>query len=396
MKLSRMVIWALVGAAFVWVLLMWFVPGSHQDGLFFCSAREYQFCDFFCPRSVLAMVRPYAEAGMSSAIGNVQRADQCYPALAVFLSGLFPETVMGAIACQALGSVVYFLGVWLYLGKYGVARPLLMASLLVSAPYLFAAEVGNQILYAAGASFVFLSWYDSNRRSCRVLAVFALAVAAVLKIAPAILGLAWLCSPQKRDWRGAFLSAGVFILLLVVPFAFWGGIDGCAAWFENARANAQVYATRNELGLYGLIAELTHVVGYNGEVMPLIHGPLRLLSSLLAVVLLVSAFLRESDEFLRLCRLTLGMLFLPPTMMCYTVLYAVPLFIVGTCRSEGPYARSFALCWLTSCLSLRVPLLLGSANVCFAAAAILDLSCLLLHRSVRAICADRIPLVHKT
>lgn len=379
-KLTRMVVWTLVGAACAWALLMCFVPESHQDGLFLASAREFHFCDFFFPRSVLSMVRPYAETGMSPSLGCVARADQCYPALAVFLAGLFSENLTGALVCQAVGSLVYFGGVWLLLRKFDAAHPAALLSLCVSAPYLFAAEVGNQILYAAGASFVFLAWHDSDRRGCRALAAGALAFAAVLKITPALLGLVYLCSPRRRDWRGAVLAGFLFVILLVVPFAFLGGADAFLSWMENARANSQIYAMRNTFGPFGLVAELTRVVGYNGEVMPLVHGPLRLLSSLFACVLLVGAFVRDTDEFSRVCLLALGMLFLPPTMMCYTVLYVVPLFIVGTYRSTGPRARVFAFCWLTSCLPLQVPLLLGSANVCFTAAAMLDLSLLLLRR----------------
>jgi len=381
MKLSRMIIWLLLGTACAWVLMMWFVPESHQDGLFLCSGKEYQFYDFFCPRSVLSSNRPYVDIGMSSANGPVQRADQCYPALAVFLVGLFPESVAGALVCQTMGAIIYLFGAFLLFRKYDVPARLPLASLLVSSPFLFSVEVGNLILHAAGALFVFMAWYDSEKRSRRIWAAVALAAAAVLKITPAILGLAWLCSPRKRNWRGALLSGALFVLLLTVPFAFLGGLEGFTAWIENARTNSQIYALRNTFGLYGFVAELIRVVGYNAEVLPIVHAPLRLFSSLFAGVLLVRAFARGTDDFSRLGLLTLGMLFLPPTMMRYTVLYVIPLFIVGTLRSTDAGARTFGLCWLAGCIPLQIPLLLGSANVCFATAAMLDLCRMLLRKT---------------
>jgi len=367
-------------AAAVWAGLLVWVPEARQERLFFCDAQVRHFFDYFNPRSILTAERPYAAPGTSPAIGTVDRQDQCYAALAVHLSGLFPETIGGALACQAFGVAVYLFGFALILRKYGVPVILPTATLLVSGPFLFSVEVGNQILYAAGLALVFLAWYDSDRRSRRVWAVLALAVAAVLKLTPALLGLAYLCSPRQRDWRGAILAGLVFSVLLTVPFVFLGGTDAFVAWLENAQANSQVYAVRNGFGPYGLVAEFAQVVGFRWELLSLIHTPLRLVSSLFAIVLLVRAFLVAKDEFRRLCLIVLGMLFLPPTMMCYTVLYLVPFLVIGTFRCAGASVRTFAIAWIACCLPLQVPLLLGSANACMAVSALLDLSILLFRR----------------
>lgn len=383
MSLSRKVLYLLVGAAVVWAALLLFVPSAHQERLFFCSAQDRYFFDYFIHRSVLTMAHPYAEAGMSPAIGMVPRYDQCYSAAAVLLTGLFPESNQGAIVNLILGAFCYLLGATLLFRKYSIRQPVLALSLLVSAQVLFAMQVSNQILYAAGAVFMFWAWYDSPRRSCRVIAAIALAVAAVMKIAPAVLGLLYLCSADRRNWRGAFFAGAVFVLLLFVPFAFLGGIDGFLAWVENAQVNSQTYAMRNAFGLYGLIAELISMVGYNGEVLPIIHAPLRLVSSAFAVCLLARVFVKGTDEFSRVCLIALGMLFLPPTMLCYTVLYLVPLFIIGTARCQGRLAQTFAICWVTSCIPLQVPLMLGLANALFSAAAMLDLCWLLMKTKVR-------------
>jgi len=389
----RNVLLALSVAAAVWALLLLFVPAAGQDGLFFCAARARHFFDFFCPRAVLSAARPYAEPLRSCMLGEVLRTDQCYPALAVFVSGLFDESFAGAIACQALGGAFYLLGAALVLRKYGACQPLAVASLAVCAPFLFAAEVGNQILFAAGASCVFLAWYDSSSHGRRIVAAAMLAVAAVLKISPALLGLAYLSTPGRRNVRGALMACGLFVVLLLVPFAFLGGGDAFCAWLENARVNARTYALRNAFGPYGLVSELAHVVGYHAEVMSVVHTPLRLLSSAFAVGLLACAFAKRRDEFSRVCLIALGMLTLPPTMMCYTVLYVVPLFVAGTFGTRRRLQKAFALCWLFSCIPLQVPLMLGSAGACFFAAALLDL-CWLLVRNRET--SDGVSLCYNT
>lgn len=380
MILLRRITFLLVLSACAWGALFLFVPNSHQDSVFFCSAKDLYFMDFFMPRSMLSMEHPYAAQGNSPFIGCVPRAGQCYPALAVLLSGCFEESVSGAVLCQALGILVYLLGVWMVLRKYKVDAPVAVASLLVSSPCLFSFEVGNLIFYAAGAVMFFIAWYDSDSRKRRVVAALALAIAAVLKIAPVILGLAYLRRGRARDWRGAFLSGSFFLILLLVPFAFWSGAEGFSSWVENARANSSQaeYVTRNVFGFYGLVSGLVQIVGYSAEVMPVLQTPVRLFSSVFGLLLVILAAFRDGDEFVQMCLLALGMLFVPSTMMCYTVLYVLPFFLVGTARCHGRMANAFGLCFVSSCLPLQIPLLLGSANICFSAAAMLDLSFMLL------------------
>jgi len=378
MSTFRKCLLLLAAAAALWGCLLAFAPQAGQNALFFCSGEDRIFFDFFNARTVASMEHPYVDVGRHPIIGAVQRQDQCYPALAVRFVGLFPDSTSGAAVCQTLGTLLFMFGLVLFLRKYRIPPTLPAAALAVSAPFLFAAEVGNLILHAVGASLVFLAWYDSPSRWRRFCAAWALAVAAVLKIAPALLGLLYLATPGRRNLRGAFLAGGAFAVLLLVPFAFFGGGTSFCAWLANARLNSEIYATWNAFGPYGLVAGLAAIVGYKAEVLSAVHTPLRFFSSAFAVVLLIRAFARNTDDFSRVCLVSLGMLFLPATMMCYTVLYVVPLFIVGTARYTGPCARAFAWCWIATCLPLQIPLLMGSATACFAAAAMLDLCRILL------------------
>lgn len=364
--------------AVIWSALLVFVPSSGQDSVFFFNVRNSHFLDYFWTRTVSSMANPYLEDAWSPYVGEVARHDQCYPALVYQFVGLFPDTPGGAFVCSLLGTLVYFTGVWTLLRRFRVPTLLPLLSLLVSVRVMFSFEVGNPIFYAAGATCFFFAWYDSDNRILRLTAALALASASVMKITPAMLGLAYLLPGRKIDWRGPIVSAVAFLVLFLLPFASFGGADGFLAWMANASGNSAAYAWRNSLGLYGLVSSSLDVLGFGHKS---IHLPLRILSSSFAVLLIVRAFLTRGDRFARLGLLTLGMLFFPPTMMTYTMLYVVPLLIVGTWRYAGKPATSFAICWAACNVPLQIPLLFGSLNRCLMPAAMLDVCYVLWRRA---------------
>ena len=390
-RVSRCVLLVLAFAAVAWLVLYACCPGSEQKGLFFCGGEANHFYDYFVPRAVARMQSPYVQDTYSDMVDLrcVRRIVQCYPALSNYWVGLFPESLNGAVLCSSIGAVVFLFGTIAFFRRH-LPESVFVATALActSAPFVFAVTVGNLILYAAGFTLLFLAWFDSSSRWQRCVAAIALALATALKVTPALLGVLYL-GRNARDRIGyVALAAVAALFFLMVPFLFCGGFF---AWLENASMmnNSSEFTSMNCVGLYGLVTML--VRSFTMSFLPsgwerLLH----LLSSCIGVTLLVAGCLSRGDSWERGAAVTLGMMFVPPTMMIYTSLYLIPLAITGMYRSDSRLRLASAVYCIFSCMLLRIPLFLGppsSLNICFAAAASVDLafwlSCLTIGRLLR-------------
>lgn len=369
-------------AAVTWCVLFLFFPQAGQDFLFLSRARTNFFFDYFCPRATADMPMPYVENCPCPYLdtGILLRQDECYPALANLWVGLFPADLIGAATCTLIGVCVFVWGLVLFLGRYVPGKVLITAVVACSsAPFLFAVTVGNLILYAVGFSLVFLAWYDSASRWRRSVAAVALALASVVKITPALLGVLYLGRGWRTRIRYVVLSAGVAILLFIVPFMFCGGWEAVTAWVENAAMNSAAYTQKNGIGLYGLFSVAIRSF-YMGQAPWWVLRVLRIASVCLGVLVLALGSSRGNDPWAKGYAVVLGMLFIPPTMMCYTALYVLPFVITGMYHHNDRMRNASAVYCFSLCMLLRVPLLFGamdSLNVCFAAAASIDVAVVL-------------------
>lgn len=171
MKMARIVCLVLALVACLWSFLLMSEPKTCQDRLFFVSAQDSFFFDYFTPYEILSAdhpcvdTRPFPNLGFNFVDGGViLRRNQCCPALPVLFANLFNESISGAILCTLIGLCCYLLGLVVFLRKYKTPIPLPVIVSLVSAQVLSTFEVGNLIFYAAGGVLLYFSWYDSNSR----------------------------------------------------------------------------------------------------------------------------------------------------------------------------------------------------------------------------------------
>ena len=366
-------------AALAWIAMVIGIPNSEQNCLFFCGGETNFYYDFFINKAVSKMPHQYVETAYSSMVelSKVSRHDQCYPPLANYWVGLFPESPVGAVSCTLIGVVVFILGLSAFFKRFIPGKGLISTVVVCcSAPFLFAVTVANLILYAVGFSLVFLAWYDSTSQLRKSVAAMALAISVVLKISPVLLGVLYLGRNWRFYIRHAILSAVIALILFIVPFTFCGGLEAFKAWLENASMNASTYATRNHFGLYGLVVVL--VQSFSISQLPLIGLQiLRVVSSSIGLFVLIKGCRLNSGSLERGAAVALGMLFLPPTMMYYTALFIIPFAISGMFHYNERIRKASAAYCLSQCTLLQIPLFLGrpgSLNESFAAAASIDLA----------------------
>ncbi len=190
------------------------------------------FCDFFVPLKTMTsdgvpMREYYARTG------------DIYPPMAVlffrFVALFIPEEFRAfdarfersvpafvfTLFCVAMLFALYL--IWERRANCGKYSRFLCLGLLCAAPLLFAVERGNVLLFCILLCFVFLLYYDSPSRVAREVALLALALAAAIKLSPAVFGLLLL---KTRRWQETARCVGYGLALFFVPFFFFGGAAG--------------------------------------------------------------------------------------------------------------------------------------------------------------------------
>lgn len=122
--------------------------------------------------------------------------------------------------------------------------------LSLSGLVMWSLERGNSIVYAFLFSFLFLYLYPLGDRRSVHLAYLCLALAASIKLYPAVFGVVLL---EKRDWKGALVCFGEFVGLYVVAFFccgyafryFGGNFVNVLVWGEEKQISAHSYSLKN-------------------------------------------------------------------------------------------------------------------------------------------------------
>lgn len=155
---------------------------------------------------------------------------------------------------------------------------------LATEPLVYAVERGNIVLWAAVFCAAFLLWYRSASRTKRELSLFCLALAANLKIYPALLGVLLLsdrtgCSDKANAatdqksfmklhalmprWKDALRCAVYATALFFIPFVWMGGIAGLQAMLDSIVDTSKMFLEngfaykiefRNTLGILNTLA----------------------------------------------------------------------------------------------------------------------------------------------
>lgn len=99
------------------------------------------------------------------------------------------------------------------------AEKALYAVLLISSPVMFSLERGNQINLAFAFTIFFFAFYDDENKILRELAYIMLALAASLKIYPAICGIILL---KKENWKTILRVVVYGIGCFIIPFTYYG------------------------------------------------------------------------------------------------------------------------------------------------------------------------------
>ena len=134
----------------------------------------------------------------------------------------------------------------------GSLRKKLAFSFLISLSgiVLWSLERGNIVVYAFLFTFLFLYLNNQEDTLCQQLSYLCLALAASIKLYPAIFGIVLL---EKKDWKGALTCFAEFCGLYVIAFFccgyafsnFGGNFINVLVWGEEKHISSHSYSLKN-------------------------------------------------------------------------------------------------------------------------------------------------------
>ena len=333
-----------------------FVPGTRQGAIF----PYDELCDY------RMFMLPTMESKVHYEPTAAKARDACYPPIAYIaaralvkdqgrkwsLSCGEKRLVVSIFAMQLLGAVL------LVCGLPGFWTRLATAVVIIMSPACICSVLrGNPSGWAFALACVFLCWYESESRAKRIAAALALGAATALKITPCIFGLLYIADAasgtRRIPWREILVAALSAVILIFVPFLFFGGIDSIPQWISNAFANARFYSVDEPL--WGLAA-LANRVLYSKDVTHSCIRNFAVATRLIAAALVaLSVFARS--YYVRLLFVGAAMAFL--THHDYGGAYLIPAFVAWLCdkRSECSGVKSLleSVAWFMILAPLQIP-----------------------------------------
>ena len=244
------------------LFLFWYVlfardPNGNQSGVFFSNATDW-FMDYFNTIYMTVGKTPYTWGYLPARNYLPIAYLILYPASFLFEYDVediytsydaryypFPSIIFLLIMILWVGLLFYVL--YRASRRSESSRLLLLVSVLFSCIMLLNLDRSNEIILTAALAFIFLLKYDAPSILQRHIAMLALALAATLKIVPAILGIVLI---YKKQWKDLLFLILYAVLLAVLPFFWLEGsfADNFQALMTNLTLHAEAYKDGN-LGL---------------------------------------------------------------------------------------------------------------------------------------------------
>ncbi len=242
MTKSRLIIVLFASCAIFLALLLSSQSFRQQD-----ICRVVPYCDYRC------FILPCMKSSSPYLPDEIKGKDACYPPIAYLLvkslsfdmgKGWKPSN--GELRLLASLFLTQVLAVILLSRRLGRLRWVAVSVAVLSPVFLSSLFRLNPSGWAFALVCVFVCWYNSASASKRIAAACALGLATALKITPCVFGVLYVAEsplrPRDWDWRSILLSAGAAVLLVFLPFAFFGGFDSIINLINNAQANSLYYS----------------------------------------------------------------------------------------------------------------------------------------------------------
>lgn len=200
-------------------------------------------------------------------------------------------------------------------------KSILTFLILISAPFVFTIERGNLIFLSFALTLFFALFYDSDNKYIKELSFVALAIAAAIKIYPAIFGLLLV---KRKKIKEALRLALYGIFAFVVPFFYYDGIKSLQIMIGALGYTSNL---ADEIG-YGINVSLFNICKTLGAIFNsnIADGAISVLYVLVIGILVISFFAIDSRWKENLC-LVMLLVLLPKTNYYYVMIFLLIPFV---------------------------------------------------------------------
>ncbi len=201
-----------------------------------------------------------------------------------------------------------------YLGKQ--LRLFLCMSIFFSGTILFTIERGNIILLAFIFSLVYIMLFDSEKKVNRYIAYICLALAAAIKIYPAILGVLVIC---RKRYKECFHLIIMGILCFILPFFAFDGINSLKIMINGIFISSSESLTLGFGYNFSFSNFIRMLYGFSGvykETLPVWF-------TIIPILLCISVYILNDKLWRKVYALTLLTIWLPGFSYTYTLLFLI-------------------------------------------------------------------------
>lgn len=231
-------------------------------------------------------------------------------------------------------------------------KNVLAIALVFSGPMVFAIERGNLILISFVFSLIYIALYDHNKKYCRIIAYVALAMAASIKMYPALLGILTL---GKKRYKETALLIAFGLIAFILPFFYFDGIASIRSLLQGITASTDLqgnfgtgynFSAANFVRIFGLI--------FNIDVTTRMLTGVKIGSLILSIVMYITA----NEEWKRVFAIVSIIIWLPEFSYTYTLIFLIlPFVVLMNCELKNKIEK-ICLCILgASLLPYALPVL---------------------------------------
>ena len=198
----------------------------------------------------------------------------------------------------------------------------------LSMPMLYTVERGNFMLMTVFFELFYIFNYDSENKIRRELALIALALAAAIKLTPAVLGILLL---YNKQWKEAIRVVIYGMIFGILPFLFFdGGFANISTMFDNAKLNLEQYQSTEGTTI------MSALVSFGVEASKNMIDKVQVYTYILAAILLcMSLFYKEKWEVIMAVCMVL--IVTPSHSGYYCILYIIPAVVAFLNAKEHSY-----------------------------------------------------------
>ncbi len=207
------------------------------------------------------------------------------------------------------------------------AKALLPFALTFSFPVLYTIERGSTLILTLICVMLFVFNYNSDNKVQKEIGLFALGIAAALKLTPAIFGLLLI---YEKKWKEAARCIAYGVFMVFAPFFFLkrGFIENLLALKDNIIENLRIYTDADGCGIVASVYKYCRMAyGWDYHMPDGLHAMLRIITIIICVTFVASGFIVKK-KWISVMGLSLINIILPSHSGTYNVIYLLPAVIL--------------------------------------------------------------------